>query len=120
MTQFHKGQEVEVFKPYFDETRTIEASTRCDWRGAKIVEIGLRSYPVLGKMDRQWKPAKFVVQFPDGSRAVFDAEHVRLSKEQVEQELADNGQRFVDSMSRAKKVAHDLGEGLMGRGKYAD
>ncbi len=58
--QFHEGQEVEVYTPY----RFIDSGPRSgDWRKAKIVEF-------LGMSCWQ-------IQFPDGTRSVFDAEHIR-------------------------------------------
>jgi hypothetical protein len=59
------------------------------WRKAKIIRL---SIPVA--------PGEHTVQFPDGAYGVFDAEDIR------EETLGS-------------KVARDLGEGLMGRGKYA-
>jgi len=50
MTQFHEGQEVEVW--CFPDG---------DWEKAKLIWI--------------WPTYK--VEFPDGSRASFDAEHIR-------------------------------------------
>jgi len=64
--QYHEGQEVEVRTaplPQFGH------GYDSDWRKAKIVawEPGYGS------------PIAHQVQFPDGSRAVFDAEHIRAA-----------------------------------------
>ena len=57
MTQFHKGQEVEVTKG-FD-------GNPLGWRKAKIIKRG-------EPYSKTW-----MVEFPDGTRAMFDAEHIR-------------------------------------------
>jgi len=63
--QFHEGQEVEVAwmrsREYGEETPV--------WEPAKIVSI----------MERinLWPGPAFEVQFPDGTRSVFSAEHIR-------------------------------------------
>lgn len=66
MTQFRDGQEVEVEGIWF---KRGETSREIAWRKAKIVPT------------RQGSPAQppdfYGVQFPDGTRAVFDAEHIR-------------------------------------------
>lgn len=55
MTEFHEGQEVEV---------------RC-WRTAKIVEI----FPAIeGKHSGD---DAILIEFPDGTNAVFDYAHIR-------------------------------------------
>ena len=56
---FHEGQEVEV---RINGTLFAQAGKNFWWRKAKIVFPGGSPY---------W------VQFPDGSRALFDAEHIR-------------------------------------------
>jgi hypothetical protein len=62
MTQFHEGQDVEVLMAPKKHGFACEA---------KIVEIA----PV-------GHPAYWLVQFPDGTRAVFDAEHIRAAEEE--------------------------------------
>jgi hypothetical protein len=57
MTQFHEGQEVEVNGEDVDMPR---------WEKAKIVRG-----PALTAGEF------YEVQFPDGTRAVFDAEHIK-------------------------------------------
>lgn len=73
MSEYHEGQEVEVQihnalpkrpDPYLDE-----------WRKGKIVEIGGTA---LGWPEKQLTVLHFTVQFPDGTRAVFDAAHIRV------------------------------------------
>jgi len=68
MTQFHEGQDVEVETCSHDLEIAYPAAG-CRWRKAKVVnddciarKDGLHCY---------------LVQFPDGTRAIFDAEHVR-------------------------------------------
>jgi hypothetical protein len=63
-TAFHEGQEVEVRMPFTGKLHPTVGSVEV-WRKAKIVAWPRR------EADR-WK-----VQFPDGARAVFDAEHIR-------------------------------------------
>lgn len=62
--QFHAGDEVEV------QTETMgglrDETWRGQWRKAKIVQFVKPSHP-----------PHWIVQFHDGSRAVFDAEHIR-------------------------------------------
>jgi hypothetical protein len=66
MTQFHEGQEVEV------ATHSPELM-KTGWRKAKIV------YKTkLMHEDR----AGYAVQFPDGTRGVFSAEHIRAVEPQ--------------------------------------
>jgi hypothetical protein len=62
---FHEGQQAEVhcFMPM--------SSGRGVWRKAKIVERG-------PEVMSDW----YRVQFPDGTRAVFDAEHIRTVEPQ--------------------------------------
>jgi hypothetical protein len=59
--QFHEGQDVEVFK-------IITPPAYGRWRKAKIV-----SYVNVDHQTRD----HYEVEFPDGSRAVFDAENIR-------------------------------------------
>jgi hypothetical protein len=61
MTQFHKGQDVEVRSWRSDDAR------RKDWFKAKIVAV---------PEDRDWARG-YEVQFPDNSRAVFEEGHIR-------------------------------------------
>ena len=58
MTQFHEGRDVEVHYPF---SRSNEATW--PWCKAKIVFAKSNS--------------DYVVQFPDGTRGVFDAAHIR-------------------------------------------
>jgi hypothetical protein len=65
MAQFHKGQEVEV--------QCLECEGAPLWRKAKIfwpLQVGKGGVP----RGKNWQ-----VEFPDGSRAVFDAAHIRTS-----------------------------------------
>ena len=65
---FHEGQEVEVF----EDVLIVHgpATCRC-WRKAKIVGQTMGPFaPEPG----------YIVQFPGGSRGVFDAEHIRAAK----------------------------------------
>ncbi len=59
MTQFHEGQEVEV-------RVSEDGQIYREWRKAKI------AYPVKGNFAHS-----YFVQFPDGTRVVFDTEHIR-------------------------------------------
>jgi hypothetical protein len=58
MTQFHEGQEVEI---YWEFKRRAER-----WHKAKIVEPPRSAYSTQCQ-----------VEFPDGTRGVFDADHIR-------------------------------------------
>jgi hypothetical protein len=62
MTQFHEGQEVEVLCD--DE----QGRSMMFWRKAKIVPSALPD------------GVHHCVQFPDGTRAVFDAMHIRAAE----------------------------------------
>jgi hypothetical protein len=78
--QYDEGQDVEV---QYDDG---EGGPRdIIWRKATICD----PLPV----GNEW-----VVQFTDNSRGVFDAEHIRLSKRRVDQELIKNGEHFLDAM----------------------
>jgi hypothetical protein len=67
MIQFHEGQEVEV------EICDVSASPNGGtWAHAKIV---FNTSP-SGTFDQG---RRYCVQFPDNSRAVFDAEHIRTT-----------------------------------------
>ena len=62
MTQFHEGQEVEVVR-----IRGYPRPFRV-WDRAKVVTC----------LDQTAaEPNLYVLQFPDGTRSVFDAEHIR-------------------------------------------
>jgi hypothetical protein len=82
MTQFHEGQEVEV---------RIKAPTQDGgyWRKAKIVRCDNKGlYPA---------PYPYIVEFQDGTRAVFDAEHIRAAVKQLsEREIKAAAQAFED------------------------
>jgi hypothetical protein len=70
MTQFHEGQEVEVL-----DTEP-PGKWHADWRKAKIVD----AHP------------PYIVEFTDGTRAGFDAEHIMPARElciDCGKELAD-------------------------------
>jgi len=58
--QFHEGQDVVVYE-------LIELEGDGTWRKAKIV----------GRDLIDLDPEAYILQFPDGSRAVFDSEHIR-------------------------------------------
>ena len=61
--RLHEGQEVEVSNlPVFGD----------QWRKAKIVLAPSLKYPK--------EQQRYQVQFPDGTRAVFDAEHIRYAR----------------------------------------
>jgi len=60
MTQFNEGQEVEVLTDPAFPRGTFA------WRKAKIVAPTMHTHREL-----------YTVQFPDNSRAVFDAAHIR-------------------------------------------
>jgi hypothetical protein len=84
--QLHEGQEVEV---YYTFSRSNEAT----WPWVKGKIVGARRWPAVG----------YLVKFPDGTCDVFNAELIRLSKEQIEQELIKNGERFLDAMGEEVK-----------------
>ena len=60
MTQFHEGQEVEVRGVYRDPY----------WRSGKIVSH--EAY-----LHGAHEPDRYFIEFPDGTRAVLDAHHIR-------------------------------------------
>ena len=66
MTQFHEGQDVEVAisVPVICNQNDPPVYHELEWRKAKVIVV---------PGDRN----QFLVRFPDGSRAVFDAEHIR-------------------------------------------
>jgi hypothetical protein len=66
MTQFHEGQDVEVWNG-FDNLSSPGGASKPLWTKAKIVREYL-------------EPNTWVVVFPDNSRAFFDAEHIRLRR----------------------------------------
>ncbi len=63
MSNFVEGQEVEVLVSKYPEP---PSSTNSDWCKAKIIRYYLNN--------------TFEVQFPDGTRAVFDADHIRAAE----------------------------------------
>lgn len=63
MTKFHEGQEVEV-------TRRDPNIPNWNWRKAKIVDGWLKT---TGPFYQQ----RLQVEFLDGTRAIFDADHIR-------------------------------------------
>jgi len=67
MTQFHEGQEVEVATLVAGYALKQDEAGR--WRKAKIVARLVN--------DRTTNLQRYEVQFPNGSRAIFDAEHIR-------------------------------------------
>jgi hypothetical protein len=83
MTQFHEGQEVEVLRSGWSDGK-LKTHGR-QWHKAKIMHE-----------DEFYMPYKnrYVVAFPDGTRAVFDTDHIRRSP----QEMA---QAFYADMSNA-------------------
>jgi hypothetical protein len=72
MSTFHEGQEVEVHV-YHPRTSDRPSAPTYTLRKAKIVSLPHTSYSTQHQ-----------VQFPDGTRAVFDAAHIRA----IEQECA--------------------------------
>lgn len=70
LTQFHEGQEVEV--------RRVTEKNDVIWRKAKIVTRGFGDDIIT--------PRTFEVVFADGSRAVFDADHIRTYVSKAEME----------------------------------
>ena len=69
MTQFHEGQEVEVWKEVRARGTDLHQNFVRRWCKAKIVA---RASDAPVTRNRQW-----AVQFPDGTRVVFDVEHIR-------------------------------------------
>jgi len=77
MTQFHEGQEVEVW-----------GANMYPWRKAKIVgNTGKWGAPALPENDKHY----FVVEFPDSKRAVFDADHIRARLPLTESDYDPDG-----------------------------
>jgi hypothetical protein len=70
MTQFHEGQEVEIWDG-FGVLRGGQPGSAV-WRQAKIIGVS------RGLGDPALNPGDYAVQFPDGTRAVFDAKNMRL------------------------------------------
>jgi hypothetical protein len=64
--QFHEGQEVEVHGIYFKPGQT---SREIAWRKAKIARMAPDGGAIFNPV--------YEVQFPDGSRSLFDAFHIR-------------------------------------------
>jgi len=65
MTQFHEGQDVDVYRP------TPSGTLAGQWCKAKIVKLWNSAH---GHFDR---PDDYKVKFADGTHAVFDADHIR-------------------------------------------
>jgi hypothetical protein len=65
MTQFHEGQEVEVWGDIYPKS----GGRLTDWRKAKILNDDC--------IARKDGVHCYTVQFPNGTRAVFDTEHIR-------------------------------------------
>jgi hypothetical protein len=78
MTQFHEGQDVEVWKEVRTRGTDLHQNYVRRWCKAKIV-YALKETP------------RYLVQFPepngkydvDGTRAVFDAEHIRAVERDI-------------------------------------
>jgi hypothetical protein len=64
MTQFHEGQDVDVYACWANDRHF-------DWRKAKIVR--------RANIASETRMNKWLVQFPDGSRSVFNEEHIRAA-----------------------------------------
>jgi|ERR1035437_1614701 hypothetical protein len=69
MAQFHEGQEVEALR---HEPATKRRGAFDQWRKAKIIRNDKVSYCGCTICNGGWE-----VKFLDGTRAVFDAEHIR-------------------------------------------
>lgn len=65
--KFHDGQEVEVAEIF-----VAGQARMLNWRKAKIV-----ASDILDTSKAGYRYTGFLIQFPDGTRAVFDAEHIR-------------------------------------------
>ena len=68
MTQFHEGQEVEVWEVAASAREMVNHYT---WRKAKIVGI-TRIDPQAND-----EPVEYDAEFPDGTRRIFHANHIR-------------------------------------------
>lgn len=91
MTTFHEGQEVEV-----DLGGISGAHTGYDghyWRKAKIVRQDVVTYCGCPQCNDG-----YLAQFPDGRRAVFDAEHIRsVAKFDLQSEWASTLKKLHDA-----------------------
>lgn len=79
--QFYEGQEVEVYYPF---SRSNEVTW--PWVKAKILQ---GSQP----------PSNYIVQFLDGTRTVFDAEHIRAAEPVV---------GLANFVARRQKIIEEL------------
>jgi len=71
MTQFHEGQEVEV-ATVLDADKIVDGDRVFgEWRKAKIVGI-TRIDPQAND-----EPVEYDAEFPDGTRRIFHANHIR-------------------------------------------
>lgn len=101
MSQFHEGQEVEIY----ELGNAIHSVDSRNWRKAKIVR---HSWDHPGY---RWE-----VQFPDGTRAALDAEHIMEAKE-PEPVIDANPSPFspaieakfaeINAMIRLLRASHD-------------
>lgn len=64
--QFEEGHDIEVYWP----GGAIHSIDARNWRKAKVSRY----------LKRLFFPPRYEVEFPDGSRAVFNPEHVRAVK----------------------------------------
>src|ERR1019366_4104601 len=94
MTQFHAGQEVEVLARHRD-IGPPEAAVI--WRKAKIIKC----WPSI------YHPGQYGVQFRDGSRAFFDADHIRAEYAQTYPEDG-NGSVDADKWRLACKMVEQV------------
>ena len=74
MTKFHEGQDVEVQRHRMVGTALIQE----EWCRAKIVSLPHTSYSTQHQ-----------AQFPDGTRAVFDAGHIRAVRSDLQDSYDD-------------------------------
>jgi hypothetical protein len=75
MTQFHEGQDVEVFMTWATRMDATRGTEMGNWRKAKIVYC----QPV----PPSWRGKFCLVQFPNRRRDMFAADHIRTTKEQA-------------------------------------
>ena len=71
MTQFHAGQDVEVRTAQREASPAAPYGGISNWCKAKIVN------ELCPATDWPTNDVRYQVQFPDGTRAVFDAAHIR-------------------------------------------
>lgn len=64
MSQFHEGQEAEVF---VEIPPAFRGDWRAKWRKARVVR------------EAKSEPGKWVVEFVNGDRGVFDTDHIRAT-----------------------------------------